>query len=130
MVLRFNSFRKGIWGQFRLGYCTSLSQFSHYLRPWWFDYWVLRTLSYWGLLDTGCSWLQIWSHHGNHWFKLLKLLNFWLLLNFTLALIFSCIFSRYTMVPASLYLGFAASIIWVGQVQKCLLNLPFVLSLW
>lgn len=24
---------------------------------------------------------------------------------------------RYTMVPASLYMGFAASIIWVGQVQ-------------
>ena len=24
--------------------------------------------------------------------------------------------SRYTMVPASLYMGFAASIIWVGQV--------------
>lgn len=23
---------------------------------------------------------------------------------------------RYTMVPASLYLGFAASIIWVGEV--------------
>lgn len=25
--------------------------------------------------------------------------------------------ARFTMVPASLYLGFAASIIWVGQVQ-------------
>jgi len=26
---------------------------------------------------------------------------------------------RYTMVPASLYLGFCASILWVGQVHTC-----------
>lgn len=30
---------------------------------------------------------------------------------------------RYTMVPASLYMGFAASIIWVGQVQVHVLDL-------
>lgn len=30
--------------------------------------------------------------------------------------IYLFIFCRYTMVPASLYLGFAASIIWVGEV--------------
>lgn len=29
---------------------------------------------------------------------------------------------RYTMVPASLYMGFAASIIWVGQVQVHVLD--------
>lgn len=46
----------------------------------------------------------------------IKLMKLYILKN-------ECSCGRYTMVPASLYLGFSASIIWVAEVQVHLLDL-------